>query len=656
MLIGWSPAYSASGTAFFDNAVAPAHGPKESFVKRQRYVTFHPELLESAHPGRFNPTSKPHLRLNLFDDVDLSMVVDRPETRPHGRTVYSGHVDKMPGSMAVLTNGKGIVTGLFYIPGKGLYKVLPSGNGTHRVIEVDMDRAVCGDDGTHPDLADPKMAADIPQEGMPNLIPNNYPAGCTFATNPTVLPIGVIYTPSALATIGSVSAMESLIDTVVFYNNMIYYNSGINAQMQLVYTGEVAYTEKGSMYTDLANMGSGAIPLVQTIQNNTGAVIVNMLAAGGDPVMGLGDLPGHYSMEYATFAEAMVHEMGHNLGCGHDTANGGPGVYSYSSGSRFTAQGVQYRTIMAYAPGVYTPYFSSPLATYLGTATGVVNSTDNVRTINNTAPGMAASVPSVPGLDVPTISINSPVAGAVFTGPVTVAVTAAASDTAGIAQVDFYLDSQYVGTVASSPYNLNIPLVPSGSHYLTAHAMNTLGATAFSCPVSIYVNNTLPAPWVGQDIGWLLQNSVSPMEIKYMGTLGSETYAAGVYTVNGAGDGIGFDLTGLEQDSFHFVSQPSCGFSTLSARVFAPTNGGTNAQAGLMFRSDMANDSPYVFLGWANNGGLPAIIYRSTQGGSSSGLGETNLGNPSYFQIARSGNVFTCSESPDGTAWQTVGL
>ncbi|HUO58340.1 MAG TPA: Ig-like domain-containing protein, partial [bacterium] len=650
------PAQSASGPAAFEKVSRSPTFQTDSTAVRERFVRWKGGLPLANHA--FRPGSKSSIRLNLFDDADYTFALDQVQQRPHGRRAFIGHFKEESGSIGVLTENHGIVSGIFYVLGQGTFKVYSAGNGIHHVVQVNEDGFLCGLTRGHAvSFVDATLQASIPQEGMPSLIPNLYPAGCTFAVNPTVLNLAMVYTPAALAaTGGSVEAMEAMVDTMVFYDNLIYANSGINAQVQLVYCGEVNYTESGSMYTDLPRMGNGTIPAIQNIQNTYGAVMVNMLVAGSDPVMGLGYQPGHYSMEHVSFPEAMIHETGHNLGCGHDTANGGPGVYPYSSGSRFNAQGVQYRTIMAYAPGVYTPFFSSPLVTYLGTATGVTNVTDNARTINQMAPILAASAANVT-LDSPTVSLASPAMGAVYTGPLTLTLSANVSDAAStIAQVDFYVDSQYLGTAASAPYTLNWPLVPSGSHFVTAHAINSQGTGTYSCPASIFVNDTMPASWVGQDIGWLTQSTATNLELKYMGYLGSETYSGGVYTVNGAGNSVGDNLTGTEQDSFHFVSQPSCGFTTFTARLTGETNGSSSAaQAGLMIRDNNANDSPYFYVGWILGGKTADVLYRTTQGGHSNPVWGSNLGTPVWLQIQRSGNTYTGMESADGTSWITIG-
>ena len=646
-------AYGASGTALFQDAPPPASFKSESFVKRGRYVQFNTASLEAIQPGNFGPAGRPQLRLNLFEDVDLTFGLERAEKRPQGRTVYTGHFPEAPGSIGVLTHDHGRLTGIFFIPGKGTFKITPAGNGLHRITEVDEDKgAACGLDGSGPELSDPKLAADMPQAGMPWQIPNDYPQGCAYGSAPTVVNLAVVYTPAALKVIGNAQDMASLIDTVVFYNNMAYFNSGINVQLQLVYEGEVPYTETG-MGSDLANMANGGVSGIAGIQASYGAALVNMLVAGADPVMGLAQLPGHYCLEHVSFAECMMHEIGHNFGCGHDTSSGGPGIYPFSSGYRYTAAGVQYRTIMAYAPGAYTPFFSSPLASYLGSATGVANVEDNARTINSTGPVMANSYPPPPGFDVPVVSMASPADGTVYSSPLGLLLSASASDPAGIAQVDFYADSQFLGSATAPPYNLNWPLVPSGSHFLTAHAINTQGTASYACAVSILVNPTLPAPWADQDIGWLIQNTISPQELKYMGILGSGSWAWGVFTVNGAGSGIALNISGLEEDSFQFDSQPSCGGTTLIARLAALQNGGPGNEAGLMFRFDASNDAPYAFMGLKSGG----VVFgtRSTQGGTSTYVNGTALPAPVWFQLQRSGNVFTGLESPDGTTWTQVG-
>jgi hypothetical protein len=75
-----------------------------------------------------------------------------------------------------------------------------------------------------------------------------------------------------------------------------------------------------------------------------------------------------------TSNSVVSHELGHNFGCQHDRENSGgaTGAYSSSYGYRFYGKnGVQYRTIMAYAPGTRLGYFSNPNVTAIEPGVGV---------------------------------------------------------------------------------------------------------------------------------------------------------------------------------------------------------------------------------------------------------------------------------------------
>ena len=98
----------------------------------------------------------------------------------------------------------------------------------------------------------------------------------------------------------------------------------------------------------------------------------------------------------------------------------------------------------------------------------------------------------------PTVAITAPAAGASFTEPATITVTATASDTDGtITKVDFYRGSELVGSDFTNTYTATLTDAPAGTYQLTAVATDSDGVTSTSSPVSVTVNSpTNQAPGV----------------------------------------------------------------------------------------------------------------------------------------------------------------
>jgi hypothetical protein len=100
---------------------------------------------------------------------------------------------------------------------------------------------------------------------------------------------------------------------------------------------------------------------------------------------------------------------------------------------------------------------------------------------------VTVQVPAVNQL--PTVSLTTPVNGATFTAPATVAVAASASDSDGtVVRVDFYAESTLIGTDTTSPFSVTWNDVSAGSYQLTAVARDNAGSTTTSAAVNITVN------------------------------------------------------------------------------------------------------------------------------------------------------------------------
>jgi uncharacterized repeat protein (TIGR01451 family) len=91
----------------------------------------------------------------------------------------------------------------------------------------------------------------------------------------------------------------------------------------------------------------------------------------------------------------------------------------------------------------------------------------------------------------PTVSITSPVTGALIVGPVNISVSATASDSDGsVSKVDFYGDGTLIGTSTAAPYSISWNNVSFGPHSLVAVATDDLNKTRPSEPVTVIVNGS----------------------------------------------------------------------------------------------------------------------------------------------------------------------
>ncbi len=102
----------------------------------------------------------------------------------------------------------------------------------------------------------------------------------------------------------------------------------------------------------------------------------------------------------------------------------------------------------------------------------------------------------------PLVSLARPLNGAVFGFPTNLLLEATASDSIGILKVEFFDGGIKLGETATSPYSIILTNASLGGHVLTARATDSLGATALSSPVTIFVrgqNSVIYPPPPG---GW----------------------------------------------------------------------------------------------------------------------------------------------------------
>ncbi|WP_157899482.1 reprolysin-like metallopeptidase [Luteitalea pratensis] len=391
-IVATTAAVPAAAQTVPDLLVAPqassAASRRDVPARRVRKARLNPLALDSAT-----------MRLHLFDDVQPTMK-RKKLSRPSSDTmVWVG--DSENGAQAVLAVVRGVLTGTVFADSR-TFEISIDPDGQYSVAELDP--------GAFP--TDDPVVDDVRFEILN--VPDGFVEDAASVAAPTVasvlsgtpvqIDVMIVWTPRTEAAAGGQAAMESLALASVENANLVYANSGVNAQLRLVYGAKVNWVE-----TDITNdlyavrgTGDGKLEEVHTLRTQYGADVVSLIGEGyvSAGACGIGSLMSTVSTSFASNAFNVVdrtcavgnlsyaHEVGHNEGLHHDPANASstpsaPYAYGYQDPSGF------FRTVMSYGGATRIPYLSSPANQYNGIVTGTP-SQDNVRALNATIGTVAA--------------------------------------------------------------------------------------------------------------------------------------------------------------------------------------------------------------------------------------------------------------------------
>lgn len=315
------------------------------------------------------------ISLNLFPDLSVDAVLSSTVSYEKGALSWIGHLANDPESPVILVSVEGVMAGSIRKDG-ALYQLRYAGDGTHVVYEVDLSEL--------PDEAEPIQVGgeddDLALLGGGSELSLNADAlgseGDIVADeiaaddDGSLVDVAVHYTGAARVAAGGTAAIRALINLGITETNQAYADSGVVQRVNLVLTSEVTYAESGNMSTDLARLratSDGFMDNVHSLRNTFGADLVHLITNSGG-YCGIAYKMNTVSNAFATSAfgvtkrtcvspnYSFAHEMGHNMGLGHDryiTTSNSPYPYCHGYVNQAALVGgapanKRWRTIMAY--------------------------------------------------------------------------------------------------------------------------------------------------------------------------------------------------------------------------------------------------------------------------------------------------------------------
>jgi peptidyl-Asp metalloendopeptidase len=333
------------------------------------------------------------IQLNLFDDARFAMTIGEVTRHSDRGSTWSGTLDGIDHSSAVLVVQDGVLVGQVSTP-HDVYRIGYAPDGAP-VVEQ-MDPGALGRESP-PIIPPPAATADRPSTNVGAEIPD------VASDTASQIDVMVLYTPAARAVAGGAAAMRAEVDLFIGLANQAYAHTDLVQRLRLVYAGEIAITET-TADQDLTNLRAN--PTVARLRSLVRADVVSLLTDHGptSTFCGIGYLmvtnstgfaPNAFSVverDCATTIQTFTHELGHNMGGHHDlfVATGDSTMFAYSHG--YVDLVGKFRTIMAYpdqcsAAGISCPRvvaFSSPLFTAGGRPIGTAVTSDNSRTLSQT--------------------------------------------------------------------------------------------------------------------------------------------------------------------------------------------------------------------------------------------------------------------------------
>ncbi len=395
------------------------------------YVRVDPDFASGKKSPFWKTGNGGVVEIPLPDGRQLSVVLQRTQQLGGDGFVSEGALPNEAYSRAIFSFRGAEMSAMIEVAPGNTWEVRAMADGVAQVFQVNPEKVppcgVTAETNNPQKLAMIARAVHAAHDSQYHAGETASSAATTTSTTPSIQANAAGTAPTftilfaytdAVAALSSADAVQTQAQLAVSTLNSDLARSHVDATATLVAAVQISYDETKSAADKvqsealdrLANPSDGYMDNIHALRDQYAADLVSLALARHDSVSAgvayVMATPGQSDNSTLAFSvvdygymntqSVFSHEIGHNFGCAHDrenakdsAGNAVAGAYPYSYGYRFNgANGVQYRTIMAYAPGTRLSYFSNPdiiapapVNVALGIPAGQTGEADNARTI-----------------------------------------------------------------------------------------------------------------------------------------------------------------------------------------------------------------------------------------------------------------------------------